>query len=196
MNRDVILNLLYKFKKQGEKVSDDGATMIGRAPHQGPKGWLNILYPPLSKEELKLLEAELKTEIPKEYSDFLLHFSNGMDVLSSTLSLYGLRRHINRSPDVDMCQPYSIITPNIYERPDNSKPNYFFIGGYNWDGSLVYIDKETNSIHCCERWDATSKKTWNSLEEMILSELERLYTFFDDEGVEIDEDNPTIPYKT
>ncbi len=131
MKENVIIDLLYKFKKLGESKSDDGAILIGKAPHNGYRAWLNILYPVLKKEELKLLSEELKTEIPKEYSSFLLNFSNGITVLSSTFSLYGLRRQIDRNLEANTRQPYSIITPNVYERPENSKPNFFFIGGYN-----------------------------------------------------------------
>uniref|UniRef100_UPI0026027B85 hypothetical protein n=1 Tax=Chryseobacterium sp. TaxID=1871047 RepID=UPI0026027B85 len=60
--------------------------------------------------------------------------------------------------------------------------------------SRLYIDKDTNIVHCCERWDATSKVQWSSFEEMLLSELKRLYRLFDDEGKEIDEDASTLPY--
>lgn len=194
MKNSEILNLLHKFADLGIGKSSDGATMIGKAPHVGPKAWLNILFPTLKKEELFYLSEELKTEIPKEYADFLLNFSNGLNVLSSTFSLYGLRKQINRDIEANVRQPYSIITPNLYERPHNAKDSYFFIGGYNWDGSHLYIDKETNIVHCCERWDATSRKQWNSLEEMILSKIKRLYKLFDDNGVEFDEDKETIPY--
>lgn len=194
MKYNKINQLVFKFENLGIGQSSNGATMIGKAPHIGPKAWLNILYPIINEKELKYLSQTLNTEIPKDYKDFLKNYSNGMTFLSSTFSLYGIRRQIDRNIEADMRQPYSIITPNIYERPENSKSSYFFIGGYNWDGSHLYIDTETNSVHCCERWDATSKKEWSSLEEMILSELERLYTFFDDKGIEIDEDIPTIPY--
>ena len=136
----------------------------------------------------------MKTEIPESYKDFLMNFSNGLILLSSTLSLYGLQRQLNRSLSVNSRQPYSIITSNIYERPNNAKDNYFFIGGYNWDGSHLYIDKETNTVHCCERWDATSKFQWTNLNEMLVSEINRLYNLFDDEGKEIDEDISTLPY--
>lgn len=194
MDYKKINQLVFKYETLGLSKSSDGATMIGKAPHNGPKAWLNYTFPQLTNDELRELETNLKTEIPKEYSEFLINYSNGIDILSSTFYLYGFRRQINRNPDANVAQPYSIITPNIYERAENSKPNYFFIGGYNWDGSRIFIDTETNTVHCCERWDASSKKEWNSLEEMILQELDRLYTFFDDKGVEIDEDNPTIPY--
>ncbi|OXA71216.1 1,3-beta-glucan synthase regulator [Flavobacterium aquidurense] len=185
---------LLKFKNLGIENSKDGAILIGKAPHNGPEGWLNIIYPVLSKDELISLEKELKMLIPDVYSEFLMNFSNGLNILSSTFSLYGLRRQINRLEGGKIRQPYSIITPNLYERPDNSNDNFFFIGGYNWDGSHLYIDKETGFIHCCERWDATSKIQWESLEGMILSELKRLYLLFDNNGVELDEDIETTPY--
>lgn len=194
MNFEKINKLIFKFQNLGIEKSNDGAILIGKAPHKGPKAWVNLLFPPLSIKEINDLKIQLNRDIPKEYTDFLLNFSNGLDVLSSTFSLYGLRRQLNRDIETNVRQPYSIITPNIFERPDNAKDSCFFIGGYNWDGSHLYIDNETNIIHCCQRWDATSKKQWNSLEEMILSEIERLYNFFDDKGIEFDENKKIIPY--
>lgn len=157
MEKNLVKDLLYKYSYLGEALSDDGAILIGKATHLGPKAWLNILYPVLNTDELEELRAELKTEIPDEYSSFLCGFGNGISVLSSTFSLYGLRRQFNRNEQSNTRQPFSILTPNLYERPMNALDNYFFIGGYNWDGSHIYIDKETNMVHCCERWDATSK---------------------------------------
>ncbi|KMQ59537.1 1,3-beta-glucan synthase regulator [Chryseobacterium angstadtii] len=189
-----INELIYKFSNLGLDNSSDGAMMIGKAPHKGPKGWLNIIYPKLNTEEINLLEKELDTVLPKDYKEFLMKYSNGGNFMSSTLSLDGLRRHMTRDPKANSRQPFSIITPNIHERPENAKDNYFFIGGYRWDGSHLYIDKETNLVHCCERWDATSKFQWKSFEEMLLSELKRLYQLFDDNGKEIDDDQSTLPY--
>ncbi|MFL9845287.1 SMI1/KNR4 family protein [Flavobacterium rhizosphaerae] len=194
MDNFEIKELVYKFKDLGIEKSYDNAILIGKAPFRGPMGWLNILYPPLNVEEVNVLEQHLETEIPKSYKSFLCNFTNGLNILSSTFSLYGLRRQINRNIDLNIRQPYSIITPNVYERPDNAKDSFFFIGGYNWDGSNLYIDTQTDKVHCCERWDATSKFEWNSLEEMLLSELKRLYGLFDNTGKEIDEDVKTIPY--
>ena len=194
MKNKELLRLVYKFENLGTKKSSDGATLIGKAPHIGPLGWLNIIYPPLSLPEIAVLENDLSNNLPDAYKDFLLNNYNGLDILFSTFCLLGFRKQINRSTEANVAQPYSIITPNLDERPDHAKESYVFIGGYNWDGSHLYIDKETNLVHCCERWDATSKKQWNSLEEMIISEIERLYSLFDDNGVELDESVPTIPY--
>src|SRR5690554_5963602 len=153
MDNKEIKELVFKFKNLGIGTSNDNATLIGRAPFNGAKAWLNIVYPILNDEEIVILEKELNTTIPEDYKFFLSNFSNGLNILSSTFSLYGLRRQIDRNINSDTRQPYSILTPNIYERPDNANDSFFFIGGYNWDGSHLYIDKETNIVHCCERWD-------------------------------------------
>ncbi|WP_185247221.1 SMI1/KNR4 family protein [Chryseobacterium bernardetii] len=189
-----INELIYKFSNLGLDSSSDGAMMIGRAPFKGPKAWLNIVYPKINEEEILVLERELNTNIPESYKYFLMNYSNGGNFLSSTLSLDGLRRHLTRDPKANSRQPFSIITPNVYERPENAKESYFFIGGYQWDGSLLYIDKDTNIVHCGSPDDATSKFQWTSFEEMLTSELKRLYKLFDEEGKEIDENVSTLPY--
>ncbi|WP_146894394.1 SMI1/KNR4 family protein, partial [Chryseobacterium rhizosphaerae] len=155
-----INELIYKFSNLGLDSSSDGAMMIGRAPFKGPKAWLNIIYPKVKEEEIAALERELNSSIPESYKHFLMNYSNGGNFLSSTLSLDGLRRYLTRDPKANSRQPFSILTPNLYERPENAMKNFFFIGGYQWDGSLLYIDKDTNIVHCCELNDATSKVHW------------------------------------
>ncbi|GEN69910.1 SMI1/KNR4 family protein [Chryseobacterium rhizosphaerae] len=189
-----IRELIYKFQNLGIASSSDGAMLIGQVPHKGTEAWLNEMFPVLDKSEIESLEDELDTSIPEEYKDFLQNFSNGLILLTATLSFDGLRRHLTRDLKANSRQPFSIITPNIYERPENALKSYFFIGGYQWDGSLLYIDKETNIVHCCAPDDATSKVQWSSFKEMLQSELKRLYLLFDDEGKEINEDVSTLPY--
>ncbi|WP_146894417.1 SMI1/KNR4 family protein, partial [Chryseobacterium rhizosphaerae] len=155
-----INELIYKFQNLGLANSSDGAMLIGHVPFKGSEAYLNIIYPKLDIEEIASLEKELHTTIPDEYKHFLMNYSNGTNILSSTLSLYGLRRQLTRDPKANSRQPFSPISANLYERPDNAKDSFFFIGSYQWDGSRMYIDKETNIVHCCERWDATSKVQW------------------------------------
>jgi hypothetical protein len=184
---------LYKFENLGIETTENGAILIGKAPHIGAMAWLNELYPILNDDDITILEQKLNTEIPVAYKFFLMNYSNGLNVFVSTFYLDGIRKQIGRSVEASR-QPYSIITTNTQERPKNAKDNYFFIGGYNWDGSHLYIDKETNKVHCCDRYDATSLSEWNSFEEMIVSEIKRIGIFFDSNGVEIDEDFSTLPY--
>jgi len=49
-------------------------------------------------------------------------------------------------------------------------------------------------VHCCERNDSTSRKSWPTFEIMVVSELERLYCLCDDNGIELDEEITTLPY--
>jgi hypothetical protein len=69
----------------------------------------------------------------------------------------------------------------------------FFIGGYDWDGSLIYIDRITNKIHVCNQDDITPLFAWLSFEEMLNCEIKRLVTLFDKNGREYDEDKSTLP---
>ncbi|MBS1605312.1 MAG: hypothetical protein JST42_21790 [Bacteroidetes bacterium] len=90
-------------------------------------------------------------------------------------------------------QPFSPDISNIDERPENAKESYFFIGGYSWDGSKLYIDKATNLVHYCGRRDATSLYQWSSFEEMLVSEVRRICGLFDDKGVVKDPNRYTTP---
>lgn len=183
---------LYKFEDLGTEISQLGAILIGKAPHIARLAWLNEVYPILKKNEILLLESELGVKIPEDYKTFLTQFSNGLKVFVATFTLYGLRKDIGRSIE-ESRQPFSILTTNLQERPKKAKDSYFFIGGYKWDGSKLYIDKETGKVHYCDRWDATSLYEWNSFEEMIVSEVKRITNLFDDKGVILDEDMHTTP---
>ncbi|QBN19682.1 SMI1/KNR4 family protein [Flavobacterium nackdongense] len=183
---------LYKYENLGIEKFENGTILIGKALHIAPLAWLNKIYPVLNEDDILLIENELKTEVPLDYKNFLINFSNGLNIFVATFSLYGLRKVLGRSVEASR-QPFSIFTPNSFERPENSKDHYFFIGGYNWDGSNLYIDKQTNKVHYCDRWDATSLFEWNSFDEMIVSEVKRITNLFDEKGVVLDENKYTTP---
>ena len=185
---------LLKFIHLGEEISENGTLLIGKAPHIGQYAWLHVVYPTLNKDDITKLETELNTSIPKDYQFFLQHYSNGLGLFISKFYLYGLRKQLGRSIEASR-QPYSPVIANIDERPANSKDSFFFIGGYSWDGSKLYIDKETNNVHYCDRWDATSLYQWNSFEEMLVSEVKRICSLFDDKGVIKDPNKYTTPIK-
>lgn len=185
--------LMYKYQDYGLEVSPvTGAIKIGRAKHVAPLAWSNELYPVLSNEEIESLEKEIGLRIPDAYKVFLTTFSNGMVVLTTTLSLYGLRKYNSRDNIEYVFQPFDIVRVNTFERPKNMPDNMFIIGSYNWDGSFITMTTD-NKVHYCKRDDATSLITWNSLEEMLVSEIKRIYTLYDEKGVKIDEDASPLP---
>ena len=183
---------LFKYKDLGEEISQNGTLLIGRAPHIAPLAWLHAIYPVLSDGDVANLEEELNTKIPEEYRFFLQHYSNGLGIFVAKFYLYGLRKDLSRSIEASR-QPFSPVIANIDERAENAKPSYFFIGGYSWDGSKLYIDTETGIVHYCERWDATSLYQWNSFGEMLLSEIKRIAGLFDKNGIIINADLHTSP---
>ncbi len=187
-----IKDRLYKFEKLGLEISELGATLIGKAPHVAPLAWLHSIYPILNDSDIIELNNKLGTEIPDDYKYFLTNYSNGLSLFVSKFYLYGYRKVLGRSIEASR-QPFSLLTPNVDERPKNAKENHFLIGGYKWDGSKLYIDTNTGKVHYCDRWDVTSLYEWSSFGEMLLSETERIIKLFDENGVILDEDAPTTP---
>ena len=186
-----VKDLVLRYSHLGvKKIAQNGTELVGAAPFIAPEAWPNSLYAPLSQAEITQIENELACPIPSSYKSFLLQVSNGLDILCNTFYLYGFRRDYNRN-GIDIFQPYSIIDFNRFEKPGNSKTGMFFIGGYNWDGSHIYI---YNDLVCyCSKNDSTPLKTWKSLNEMIVSEIERLYSLHDSNGRPLDETIPTTP---
>ncbi len=185
--------LVFRFENLGVQVTENEVFLIGKAPFLGKEAWLNKIYPTLNHDEIKELETSLKHNLPPDFRKFLNQFSNGLNILYSTLSIYGYRKTLGRTLEASR-QPYSILTPNNLERPLNAKNTFVFIGGYNWDGSLLYIDTETNKVHCCSVDNADSCFNWNTFDEMLYSEINRLYSLVDNTGKELIEDRKTIPY--
>ncbi len=183
---------LFKFKHLGEEITPNGALLIGRAPHVAPLAWQHSIYPTLSDPDVSKLERKLNMPIPGSYRWFLQNGSNGLDVFVAEFYLYGLRKDLGRSIEASR-QPYSPDISNIDERPKNAKKSYFFIGGYKWDGSKLYIDTDSNQVHFSDRWDATSLFRWNSFEEMLLSEIKRLVKLFDENGKIVNANLYTTP---
>jgi len=183
---------IRKFEYLGSEVCENGAVLIGRTPNIAKFAWSHSIYKPLTDEEISKLSNDLKTDIPESYKRFLQEYSNGLSFFVSTFYLDGLRKDGGRSIEASR-QPYSLILSNLKERPKNAKESYFFIGGYNWDGSHLYIDKADGKVHFCARWDATSLYSWNSFEEMLESEILRIIPLFDENGVKLDKDLFTTP---
>lgn len=175
-----------------KKVETTGAFLIGHAPHIAPEAWLNSIYSCLSEQETSDLELLLGTNIPYEYRYFLQNISNGMNVLVDELCLFGKRTNYTRTSFDATRQPFN-LRDALEEKPHNSTPEMFLIGGYSWDGSKLYIDKKDNKVYYCQRYDCTPLKSWDSLSNMLQSEVERLYNLFDTNGKQINENEPTTP---
>ncbi len=183
---------LGSYEKYGILIQPNGTKLIGKAPHIAPQAWLHTLYRGLEPTEVKMTESELNTDIPENYAQFLA-FSNGLNLFNTTLNLFGRRENYERVNEINARQPFALGIINIDEKPENSKDNYFFIGSYDWDGSLIFINKMTNKVHRCNRDDAEILNTWTDFNEFLKTEILRLKLLHNDNGTEIITDGKTIP---
>jgi len=181
---EILFQKMLEYEYLGLQTDEDGSVFIGKAPHIAPKAWLHKKYRKLSIIEIDELGEKVQIEIPIIYKEFLNVFSNGLNLFSDSLSLDGLRSNYNRDIDIASKQPYSIITPNITERFTDASSDMFFFGGYCLDGSLLYF--RGIKIYKCARYTVKPTFEWNSFEEMILLEFDRLALLFDKDGKEIE----------
>ena len=82
---------------------------------------------------------------------------------------------------------------NTDERPANADASAFSLGGYGWDGSLLYLDERSEVIHRCERDDAASLNSWPEFDAMLVQEYDCLAGMFDETGRRRDPERPTTP---
>lgn len=188
-----IKELLMKYSNLGLEISQEtGAIKIGKAPHIARLAIINCLYPTLSLSDIKRLEYELDRPLPRSFKDFLMNFSNGLSVFTGTMSIYGLRFNYCRSIEM-VWQPFNIIDYNRkYEKPDNIMEDCLIIGSYSKDLSKLYMTPD-EKVHYCKPDDATSLKTWPSLKDMIIDQIEWLYSLYDDKGMKLPNTPPAIP---
>lgn len=172
---------ILPYENLGVKRYSNGTTKYGHVPEVAPQAYLITVFNPISTEELNALESSIGYAIPNEYSSFLMDFSNGLNLFITCFCLYGFVGKINRQIGAAP-QPFSLSLLNIYERPKNSKDTFFFIGGYDYDGSKLYIDKQTGEVHYCKKNDSASLYCWKNFEDMLSSEIKRLSSLFDDNG--------------
>lgn len=158
--------------------------------------WKNIheFFSPITDYEIQRLEEKMNVSIPLEYKYFLENVSNGLHLYLTSFCLDGKRTHYDRIRFAP--QPFDIITKNTLERPKNATADMLFIGGYDWDGSCLYIDNSDGSVHLCKEWDTTSLKRWDSFYNMISSEVKRLKDLYGENGEKYSDDICSLPLPT
>ena len=175
------IQALIEEQKALGAVEGEVVSRYGHVPLIAPKAYNIYTFAPLTEERLALLERVLNREVPKQYRTFLTHVSNGMHIFHRCLNLDGLQGSINR--DLGIQGPFDLSDTNVYERPKNADSNCFFLGGYSYDGSLLYIKDDVSTVYYCARRDATPLKEWNSFSEMLIEEIQRLKSLHGADGM-------------
>ena len=175
------IQALIKEQKALGAVEGEVVSKYGHIPQLGPEAYNIYTFAPLTEERLALLEQNIGREIPCQYRTFLTHVSNGMHIFCRCLNLYGLQGVLDRRGDFQ--GPFDLSIPNVYERPSNADASCFFIGGYSYDCSKLYMRSGSQKVFYCPRWDITPLKEWNSFSEMLIEEIQRLKSIHGADGM-------------
>ena len=175
------IQALIEEQKTLGAVEGEVVSKYGHIPQLAPEAYNVYTFAPLTDEQLALLERVLNREVPKQYRTFLTHVSNGMHIFHRCLSLEGLQGSINRKLGIQ--GPFDLSIPNVYERPSNADASCFFIGGYSYDASKLYMKDDSDKVYYCARRDATPLKEWNSFSEMFIEEIQRLKSLHGADGM-------------
>ena len=175
------IQALIEEQKALGAVEGEVVSRYGHIPQLAPEAYNIYTFAPLTEERLALVEQNIGREIPCQYRIFLTHVSNGIFIFHRGLFLYGHQGSINRK--LGPQGPFDLSDPNVYERPKNADSNCFFLGGYSYDGSLLYIKDDVSTVYYCARRDATPLKEWNSFSEMLIEEIQRLKSLHGTDGM-------------
>ena len=175
------IQALIEEQKALGAVEEEVVSRYGHIPLAGPEAYNIYTFAPLTEERLALVEQNIGREIPYQYRTFLTHVSNGMHIFHRCLSLEGLQGSINRKLGIQ--GPFDLSIPNVYERPSNADASCFFIGGYSYDASKLYMKDDSDKVYYCARRDATPLKEWNSFSEMLIEEIQRLKSLHGADGM-------------
>ena len=185
------IQALIEEQKALGAVEGEVVSRYGHIPQLAPEAYNIYTFAPLTDEQLALLERVLNREVPKQYKIFLTLFSNGMHIFSRCLNLYGLQGVLDRRGDFQ--GPFDLSIPNVYERPSNADASCFFIGGYSYDCSKLYMRSGSQKVFYCPRWDITPLKEWNSFSEMLIEEIQRLKSLHGADGMLKSTRRSTLP---
>jgi hypothetical protein len=188
---NAIQSIINTYAPLGERRLNNGVHLIGHVPDRAAQAYLHTLFPAASAELLVETRAEIfAKEAFDQFALFLTKY-NGVNFFLGSLALNGIRQaFVSRSSEER--QPFDLLELNRFERPKNADPENLFIGSYNWDGSLIFINPN-GAVFVCKKNDATPYAHWPNLSEMISTELVRLAQLFDRAGRVINKATPRIP---
>jgi hypothetical protein len=173
-----------------ENREDESAWFSTLVPWVAPQAYLNIIFKP-APEKLPSEIAE-KWSFPANLT-ILLGKYNGAILFSGSLSFYGAvedGRLLDRQDPFSL-PPFNIEDANVSWTIDRDR--LLVIGGYQYDGSRVCIDRTDGNIHAFKRKRRTPIASWPSLDVWLAGESTRLSGLFDFDGKRTAPESETLP---
>lgn len=187
---NTVLQVIEQAGSFGFRQLANGVRLYGHVPHVAPEAWLHQVYAPLVEDDLNWIEKKIGLPISSDLRQFF-QLANGVGLFSVSLSIYGKRISYVRTGD-DAWQPFCIVTANTLERPTHAKSSQIVIGGYQDDGSLLFLDFDDGKVFRTKNRSKKVLNRWANFWTMLLEETRRLSELFDAEGHKLS-DRPTTP---
>lgn len=163
----------------GCKLLENGAELIGHVPRIAPQAYLHTVFPPLCDDDLEQLEFDVGRAIPAPLRR-LYHRTNGLDLFVGQLAVHGLRRTYVRS-GAAIRQPFSVVTPNVIERPRRAQRDWVFFSTFCEDGSAGVIRADETVFRCLPP-RIRAVEMWPSLDTFLINQAQRLVDQFGPTG--------------
>jgi hypothetical protein len=175
-----VMEVILRAEALGARRLANGTYLIGHTPHVAPEAYLHVTYPALDDAQIDAIDQAIGRPLPDQLRDFY-RYSNGMDLFGCTLSIFGLRTKFERTGDAAW-QPFSIVAPNVTERPHDAEEPLVFFGCYESDGSQLAMSSQSRVVYRCRARTAQTIGQWPSFEDMLVAEVTRLSYLFDETG--------------
>jgi hypothetical protein len=175
-----ILEIIKKAEKLGARELADGTNLIGHVPLVAPEAFLHIIFRKLNDLEIAKMEKSLQRKLPSELKEFYREM-NGLEVFSRSLTIYGSRENYARTGDL-VWQPFSILERNVFMRVIDAPDDAIFFGSYCQGRCLLFTSYLGGKVYGCSRDDAKPLNEWRDFPTMLLDEVKKISSQFDDQG--------------
>jgi hypothetical protein len=180
MTPDDLLNLVAtSFLHQPQAAA--GGFLFCHTPHVGAFAYLGRVYGPISSECASAWAAKARG-LTSPYLSFVTKVANGLRI--ANISLYGVIEQVDRTVGQGVGQPISLDYGNVVERPANLNDTDLVIGGIvGWSSRGCYIMDREGAIRLTHHTDGADViDSWDSIDTMLRSELNRIAAWHDQDG--------------
>ncbi|MBI4924145.1 MAG: hypothetical protein HY834_20610 [Devosia nanyangense] len=176
----LIENKIERWAPLGFERLEDGTAIVGRVPHLGSLAWLHQVYAPLSKEAIDQKVAAFPRLGWFPYPEFLLEL-NGCHLFSRALWLLGIRTSYRREPTIHL--PWDVQNTNWNHMKVGLDHDALLIGGGTFrDREVFYLQDRSGTVQAIDEQSEKWLFRWNSVSELLVSEIDRLLPQFDLDG--------------
>lgn len=181
-----IIKVVSQWSAQGERILPNGTRLICPMPQVAPQAWLHVLFAPLTGAEIDRLQKDLHRVLPYDFREFLLR-ANGLELFSSRISIFGVRRSWDRHSD-ESCEPFDLVSHNEEsDRPSASPSKLIYFsatdGGNTW--CFFEMDGDEYRIGKTDRHDFSPIAYWPHFNTWLLDEIKLQEILFDSQGKQI-----------